>query len=191
MRKTWMTTFSRLLSLIPVMAAFFGSAAQAADNYPSRPITLIVPFAANGPTDTIARTVGAAMSRHLKQPVVIENIGGAGGTVGAAQVAQADPDGYTVLLHHIGMATSPALYPDLAFKPMNDFEFIGEVTDVPMTLVTSTDFPPGTLKDLMSYVKKNRDKVRMAHAGLGSASHLCSMLLMSATDLKFKTVSYK
>ncbi|HWI09878.1 MAG TPA: tripartite tricarboxylate transporter substrate-binding protein [Burkholderiaceae bacterium] len=162
-----------------------------ADTYPSRTITLVVPFSANGPTDTIAHSVGGAMSKHLKQAVVIENVGGAGGTVGAAQVAQADPDGYTMLIYHVGMATAPALYPTLPFDPLRDFEFIGEVTDVPMTLVARNDFPAHTFKDAVAYVKANRDKVKLAHAGSGSASHLCGLLLMAAIEVDLKTVAYK
>ena len=112
-----------------------------AQAYPSRPITLVVPFAAGGPTDTIARTIAQAMSRNLKQTVIVENISGAGGTVGTAQVARSQPDGYTLLLYHVGMATAPVLYRTLPFDPMRDFDFIGEVTDVPMTLVARPDFP--------------------------------------------------
>jgi len=174
-----------------LLGLVFFCASAWADTYPSRTITLVVPFAANGPTDTISRSVGGAMSKHLRQPLVIENVGGAGGTVGAAQVAQADPDGYTMLMYHIGMATAPALYPKLPFDPLRDFEFIGEVTDVPMTLVARPDFPAQTFKETVAYVKANRSKVNLAHAGSGSASHLCGLLLMAAIEVDLKTVAYK
>lgn len=159
--------------------------------YPNRPVTLVVPFSANGPTDLIGRTVGAAMSKNLKQSVVVENVGGAGGTVGSAQVAQAEPDGYTLLLHHIGMATSPTLYPNLPFDPLKDFEYIGEVTDVPMVLVARPDFPAKDLKGLIAHAKAHRGKVTYGHAGIGSASHLCGLLMMSAMNVELKHVPYK
>jgi tripartite-type tricarboxylate transporter receptor subunit TctC len=158
--------------------------------YPTRPITLVVPFSANGPTDVISRSVGGAMGKHLKQPLVLENVGGAGGTVGAAQVAQAEPDGYTLLIYHIGMSTAPSLYPRLSFDPLRDFEFIGELTDVPMTLVARPDFPATTFKELLAYLKTNRN-VTLGHAGPGSASQLCGMLLMSAIGVNLKTVTFK
>lgn len=168
-------------------------AGQAAwgQGYPSRPVTLVVPFSANGPTDLIARTVGAAMSKNLKQPVVVENVGGGGGTVGSAQVAQAEPDGYTLLLHHIGMATAPTLYPNLPFDPLKDFEYIGEVTDVPMILVTRPDFPARDMKSFIAHAKANRGKVSFGHAGVGSASYLCGLLLMSAVNIELRQVPYK
>jgi tripartite-type tricarboxylate transporter receptor subunit TctC len=162
-----------------------------AQPYPNRPVTLIVPFTANGPTDTIARSVAAAMAKQLQQAVVVENVGGAGGTVGSAQVAESPPDGYTVLIHHIGMATSPALYPDLAFDPLRDFEFVGEVTDVPMTLVARSDFPARDFAALRTYLKTQRGKVTLAHAGPGSAAHLCGQLLMAALGTELKTATYK
>lgn len=165
--------------------------AHAADPYPSKPITLVVPFAAGGPTDTVARLLGQAMGDYLKQQVVVENVGGAGGTLGAGRVARADPDGYTILLHHIGHSTAPALYRKLPYNAMNDFEPIGLVTDVPMTLVARKDFPAKDFKELLAYVKANKEKVTYANAGLGSASHLCGMLFMSAIQTDMTTVPYK
>ncbi len=182
-------SFVRYLLLLSLLWVCAGARADAV--YPTRPITLIVPFAANGPTDVISRSVAGAMSKYLKQAVVIENVGGAGGTVGAAQVAQAEPDGYTLLLYHVGMATAPSLYPDLPFDPLRDFDFIGEVTDVPMTLVARPDFPASNFGEMLAYLKANRNKVRLANAGAGSASHLCGRLLMSAIELDLKTVVYK
>jgi tripartite-type tricarboxylate transporter receptor subunit TctC len=162
-----------------------------AENYPSKPVTLVVPFASNGPMDTLARTLGGAMSKHLKQPIAVENVGGAGGTTGARQVAQAKPDGYTMLMYHVGMATTPALYRSLPFEPLRDFEFVGEVTDVPMTLVARPDFPAKDFKELQAYIKANQGKLRYAHAGPGSASHLCGLLFMAAVETDLQTVAYK
>ena len=169
---------------VGVVMATGWSVAQAAD-YPTKPITLIIPFAAGGPTDTVGRLIGRAMEVDLKQPIIVENVGGPGGTLGAGRVARATPDGYTLLLHHIGHSTAPALYWKLAYKPVDDFETIGLVNDVPMTLIARKDWPPNTLEELIAYVKVHKDKVTLANAGLGAASHLCGMLFMTAiqTDL--------
>lgn len=166
-------------------------APAAAQNYPAKPITVIVPFSASGPTDVVARTVGAVMSKHLKQPVIIENVAGAGGTVGAARVASAEPDGYTILLYHIGMAAAPALYPDLAFDPLKDFDYIGEIVDVPMTITARGDFPAKDLGEFLQYLKQNRNKVSYGHAGAGSASHLCGTIFMNTIQLDLRTIAYK
>ena len=176
--------------LFAVMAILFASSAQAAD-YPSKPITIIVPFTAGGPTDTVARLLGQAMGADLKQTMIVENVGGAGGTVGAGRVARSDPDGYTLFLHHIGHSTAPALYRKLPYNAVDDFAPIGLVTDVPMTLVARSNFPPKDLKELIAYVKQNKDKVTYANAGLGAASHLCGMLFMTAIDTDLTTVPYK
>ena len=131
------------------------------------------------------------MSKDLGQQIVVENVGGAGGTLGAARVAQADPDGYTLLLHHIGMATSATLYRKLAYDTLNGFEYVGLVTEVPMTIVARKDFEPNDLKGLIDYVKANKDKVTVANAGIGAASHLCGMMFMSAIETPLLTVPYK
>lgn len=162
-----------------------------AQDYPTKPITMIVPFAAGGPTDTVARLLAQSMTTTLKQQVIVENAGGAGGTVGAGRVARAQGDGYTLFLHHIGQSTAPALYRKLAYDPIKDFEPIGLVTDVPMTLIAKSTFPPKDMKELIAYVKANKDKVTYANAGLGSASHLCGMLFMSAIQTELTTVPYK
>jgi tripartite-type tricarboxylate transporter receptor subunit TctC len=162
-----------------------------AQDYPKKPITVVVPFAAGGPTDTVARLLGVAMGKSLKTQILVENVGGAGGTIGAARVAKAAPDGYSVLLHHIGQSTAPALYRKLPFNVITDFEPIGLVNEVPMTLVARKDFPPKDLRELIAYVKANKDKVSYANAGLGAASHLCGMLFMSAIDTDLTTVPYK
>ncbi len=131
------------------------------------------------------------MSRDLGQQVIVENVGGAGGTLGAARVANADPDGYTLLLHHIGMATSATLYRKLPYEPLNAFDYVGLVTDVPMVLVSKPDFEPKDLQGLIEYVKANKDKVTYAHAGIGAASHLCGMLFQTAIQTQLTTVPYK
>lgn len=176
--------------LVALLALATGSVAQA-DTYPSKPITLIVPFSAGGPTDTVGRLIARAMEAELKQPVVVENIGGPGGTIGAGRVARAAPDGYTVLIHHIGMSTAPTLYRKLPYNSLTDFETIGLVNDVPMTIIARRDFPPNSLKELIDYVKKNKDKVTYANAGLGAASHPCGMLFMTAIGTDLTTVPYK
>lgn len=166
------------------------SGAQA-QTYPDRPITVVVPFAAGGPTDTVTRLVAEAMSKDLGQQIVVENVGGAGGTLGAARVAKADPDGYTLLLHHIGMATSATLYRKLPYDTLQAFDYVGLVTDVPMTIVARKDFEPADIKSLLDYVKANKDKVTLANAGIGAASHLCGMMFMSAIQTPLVTVPYK
>ena len=163
--------------------------AQAA--YPNRPVTFIVPFAAGGPTDTVARLTGEVMGRDLGQTVVIENVGGAGGTLGAQRVAQARPDGYTLLLHHIGMGTTPALYRRLAYDPVNGFEPIGLITEVPMTIVVKNAFPARTLQELVQQMRTRRDAINLANAGVGAASHLCGLLLQSAAQAQVTTVPYR
>jgi tripartite-type tricarboxylate transporter receptor subunit TctC len=162
-----------------------------AQQYPNKTVTMVVPFSAGGPTDTVARLIAQAMSNDLKQQVIVENVGGAGGTVGAGRVARAPNDGYTMLLHHIGQATSATLYRKLAYDPYNDFDTIGLVADVPMTMVARHDLPPKDLKELIDYIAKNKDKVTYANAGIGAASHLCGMLFMSAIKTQVTTVPYQ
>lgn len=161
-----------------------------AQEYPSKVISMVVPFAAGGPTDTVARLIGVPMTKTLKQQVIVENVGGAGGTIAANRVAKAPPDGYTLLIHHIGMSTAPALYRKLPYNPMTDFEPIGLINEVPMTLVAKKDFPAKDLKELIAYVKANKEKVNYANAGLGAASHLCGMIFMSAIQTDVTTVPY-
>ncbi|HYD99555.1 MAG TPA: tripartite tricarboxylate transporter substrate-binding protein, partial [Alphaproteobacteria bacterium] len=178
-----------LAAAVAGLAVLAGGAV--AQDYPTRPVTMIVPFAAGGPTDTVARLVAQSMSKTLGQQVVVENVGGAGGTLGAARVAKADPDGHTILLHHIGQATSATLYRKLPYKTIEDFQTVGLVTNVPMTIVAKKDFPAKDLKELVEYVKANKDKVTMANAGVGSASHLCGMMFQSAVGAQLTTVPYK
>jgi len=162
-----------------------------AQGFPEKPITLVVPFAASGPTDTIARLLADAMGADLKQPVAVENISGAGGTVGATRVAKAPNDGYTLLLNHMGQATAPALYPKLAYDPLVDFQPIGRVSDGPMTLVARGNMPARDLKELIAWIKTNGKNVNFAHAGRGSVSHLCGLLLMKALNVQMTPVAYK
>jgi tripartite-type tricarboxylate transporter receptor subunit TctC len=162
-----------------------------AQQFPSRTITIIVPFAAGGPTDTVTRLVAEAMGREIGQTVVVENVGGAGGTLGAARVAQARPDGYTLLLHHIGMATAPTLYRRLPYDPVGGFETIGLVTEVPMTLVAKKDFPANTLAEAVAVIKREGDRLNYANAGIGAASHLCGLLLQKAADTAMTTVPFR
>ncbi|MFG1463660.1 tripartite tricarboxylate transporter substrate binding protein BugD [Xanthobacter sp. DSM 24535] len=184
----------RMKHALVAAAAILGLAAGPAvaqQAYPTRPITMVVPFAAGGPTDTVARLVAESMSKTLGQQVIVENVGGAGGTRGAGQVAKANPDGYTVLLHHIGQATSASLYRKLPYNVITDFEDVGLVTAVPMTLIAKPGFEPKTIADVIEYVKKNKDKVTYGNAGVGAASHLCGMLFMSAVGTQMTTVPYQ
>jgi tripartite-type tricarboxylate transporter receptor subunit TctC len=173
------------------MAGLTCAMAGWAQGYPTKPITLVVPFAAGGPTDVVARTLGAAMTKSLGQTVLVENKTGAGGTIAAAFTARAAPDGYTFLIHHNGMATAPALYRKLSYQPLADFEYVSQVIDVPMTLVGRKDLPAKDFKDLMAYAKANGDKVNLAHAGLGAVSHLCGMLVRQAMGVEMTTVPYQ
>ncbi len=171
------------------VGAFTGAQAQ---EFPgSKPVQAVVPFAAGGPTDKVARELTAIMSKHLGTTIVIENLGGAGGTIGAKKVAQAKNDGYTILIHHIGMSTAPALYRNLGFDPLKDFEMVGEIADVPMVLVGNKQLPPGNFKDLLPYIKANASTLSLANAGIGSASHLCGLLFQSAIQTELTTVPYK
>lgn len=181
------TTLSLLAGAALILT---GTAAQAQD-FPNKTITMVVPFAAGGPTDTVARLIGQSMGTALKQQVIVENVGGAGGTLGAGRVARAAPDGYTVLLHHIGQATSATLYRKLPYDTINDFESIGLVTDVPMTIVAKKDLPPKDFKELITYVQQQKDKVSYGNAGVGAASHLCGLMFMSALKTQMTTVAYK
>jgi tripartite-type tricarboxylate transporter receptor subunit TctC len=162
-----------------------------AQQYPVKPVTIVVPFSAGGPTDTTARLLAQYMGEALKTQMIVENVAGAGGTIAAARVAGSPPDGYTVFFHHIGFSTAPALYRKLPYDTIRDFEPIGLVGDVAMTLVARKDFPPKDLKELIVYVKANKEKVNLANAGLGAASHLCGMLFMSAIQTDLTTIPYK
>jgi tripartite-type tricarboxylate transporter receptor subunit TctC len=160
--------------------------------FPDKPITMVVPFAAGGPTDKVARDLAEALRKHLNNAtIVIENVGGAGGTLGAGKVAKAAPDGYTVLVHHIGMATSPALYRKLPYDTLNDFEYVGMINDVPMTVVGRSTLPANNMAELRTWMTANKGKINLANAGLGAASHLCGLLFQQALQLDMQTIPYK
>ena len=176
-----------LATLVLATAAFSAHAA-----YPDKTVTIVVPFAAGGPTDKVARDLAEALRKGLNnQTVVIENVGGAGGTLGAAKVAKSAPDGYTLLLHHIGMATSPALYRNLPYKTLDDFEYIGLINEVPMTLIGKSTLPANNFAELRKWIEANKGKINLANAGLGAASHLCGLLLQQAMGVDMTTVPYK
>jgi tripartite-type tricarboxylate transporter receptor subunit TctC len=168
-----------------------GGGGDAAEGYPDGEITIVVPFSAGGPTDTVTRLIAEPMSEELGQQIVVQNVEGAGGTVAAGEVAAANPDGYTVLMHHIGMSTAPSLYPDLAYDPLEDFKTIGLVTEVPMTIVARKDLEPSTMEELVAYVTENADTVTLANAGIGAASHLCGLLFQEAIGQKLTEVPYE
>jgi tripartite-type tricarboxylate transporter receptor subunit TctC len=175
-------------------AAVFGlalAAAPARAEFPSGPVTLLVPFAAGGPTDVVARLVAKVMEKELGKPVLVENATGAGGTLASGRLARSTPDGQTVLLHHMGVTTSATLYRKLAYDPKTAFDFVGQVTTVPMLLVSRPDFPPADFKALLAYLKDNKDKVTLANAGPGAVSHVCGMYFMQLTGIKLTTVPYK
>ena len=179
--------FLRYLCALSVAAA----AGVCAQDFPNKQVVVVVPFAAGGPTDTLARNLGVTLTGLLKQQIIIDNAGGAGGTIGINKVAKAKNDGYTLLLMHIGMSTSPALYRKLPYDTMNDFEFIGQVADVPMTMLGKKALPPNNLKDLLPYLKAHKGTLTYANAGLGAASHLCGLLFMSQNEIDLTTVPYK
>jgi tripartite-type tricarboxylate transporter receptor subunit TctC len=173
------------------LAWLLAAGAWAQSDWPARPVTLVVPFAAGGPTDVVARSLGASMSKTLGQTVVVENKLGAGGTVAAAHVARSAPDGYTFFIHHNGMATSTALYRKLAYNPLNDFEFVSQAVEVPMTLLARKDFPANNFKELVSYVKANQSRINLANAGLGAVSQLCGLLLERELGVKLTAVPFQ
>ena len=159
--------------------------------YPEKPVTIVVPFAAGGPTDKVARDLAESLRKPLGGTIVIENVGGAGGTLGATKVAKAAPDGYTILLHHVSMATSPALYRSLQYKTLDDFEYLGMINEVPMTLIGRPSLPAGNYAELAKWIDANKGKINLANAGLGSASHLCGLMFQQAIKVDMTTVPYK
>jgi tripartite-type tricarboxylate transporter receptor subunit TctC len=179
------------LTLRLAACAFALTAGSASAQYPTKSITMLVPFAAGGPTDTVARVVAQAMTKPLGQNVIVENRPSAGGILAPEAVKNARPDGYTILIHHIGMATTPALYRQLRFNPLGDFDYIGLINDVPMTIIANEKVPAKNLQEFLAYIKSNKDKVSYANAGIGAASHLCGMLFMSAIQTDVLTVPYK
>ncbi|MCY1270541.1 hypothetical protein D9M69_118040 [compost metagenome] len=160
-------------------------------SFPTRPLTLVVPFSPGGPTDVVARHLSAAMGRSLGQSVVVENRASTGGIVGSEAVVRSEPNGYTLLIHNIGLATLSALAKKLRFDPTRDFQYIGLVADVPMTLVSRPDLAPSGFSDLRAYISANQRKINLANAGIGTASHLCGLMLMSQLHSAMTSVPYK
>jgi len=183
-----MSALPKLIIGLVISAAATVAAAQ---QYPTHSVNMIVPYAAGGPTDTVARVVAQAMLKPMGQTVIVENRPSAGGIIGPEAVKNARPDGYTILIHHIGMATIPTLYRQLRFNPLTDFEYIGLINEVPMTIIANEKVPAKDLKEFLAYLRANKDKVSYANAGIGAASHLCGMLFMSAIQLDLLTVPYK
>jgi tripartite-type tricarboxylate transporter receptor subunit TctC len=177
-------------ALLGSSVAALAAPALAQAPFPTRPVTMLIPFAAGGPTDTVGRLIAQAMGADLGQTVVVENVAGGGGTIAPQRLSRARPDGYQILLHHIGMATIPTLYRRLAYDP-NGFDTIGLVTEVPMTLVARKDFPATSLAELVAHVRREREKINYANAGIGAASHLCGLLLQKALETPFTTVPYR
>ena len=181
---------NKLLPLSLLIAAAFG--AHAAD-YPvkDKVITIVVPFSAGGPTDRVARDLAEALRKPLGGNVVIDNAAGAGSSIGSAKVARATPDGHTLLLNHIGMSTMPALVRNLPFKVESDFEYLGIINDVPMTLIARPSMPAANYKELAGWIAQNKGKINLGNAGVGSASHLCGLLYQTALQTDMTAVPYK
>ena len=171
--------------------ALLASASQACADFPDKPVTLVVPFAAGGPSDKIARDLAEALRKPLGQTVIVDNAGGAGGTIGSAKVARATPDGYTLLVHHIGMATAPALYRKLSYKVPDDFETLGLINEAPSVLIGKPTLAANSFAELRQWIASNGGKVNLANAGLGSASHLCGLMFQSALKTSMTPVPYK
>jgi putative tricarboxylic transport membrane protein len=179
----------RLLMIAAALTSTVG--AVSAQDYPTRPINIVVPAAAGGPTDTISRITAQAMSKFLGQQITIENAGGAGGTIGTGRVVRAEPDGYTLLIYHVGLSTAATLYRKLPYDTKAAFAAIGLVTDAPMTIIGRPDLEPNTLRELIAYLKGRSAKTTFGNAGIGSASHLCGMLFMSEVQAQLTTVPYR
>jgi len=160
-------------------------------DYPDRPITIVVPFAAGGPSDKIARDLAEALRKPLGQTVIVDNTGGAGGTIGAAKVANAKPDGYTLLVHHIGMATAPALYRKLPYQMPDDFVYLGLINEAPSVLITKPTVEAKNFAELKKYIEASSGKLNLANAGIGSASHLCGLMIQQGLKADMTTVPYK
>ena len=177
--------------LLVLASAALALVAQA-DTFPSKTITIVVPFAAGGPTDRVARDLAEAMRKPLGGvTIVVDNAAGAGGSIGANKAARATPDGYTILLHHIGMATMPTLVRNIPFKVESDFEYLGMVNDVPMTLLGRPSLPANNYAELASWIGQNKGKINLGNAGVGSASHLCGLMFQNALSVDMTTVPYK
>ncbi|HEY0953797.1 MAG TPA: tripartite tricarboxylate transporter substrate-binding protein [Roseateles sp.] len=179
--RTTLLLSAGLMASLPALAQYPGD----------KPVTIVVPFAAGGPTDKVARDLAEALRKPLGATIIIENVGGVGGTLGANKVAKAAPDGYTLLLHHIGLATAPSLYRSLPYKTLEDFEYLGMVNEVPMTLIGRPTLPANSYAELNKWLEANKGKINLANAGIGSASHLCGLLFQQTLKIDMTTVPYK
>ncbi|WP_431259972.1 tripartite tricarboxylate transporter substrate-binding protein [Roseateles chitinivorans] len=186
-----MEKIRRRLALTGIAVALGVVTTLARAEFPDKPVTLIVPFAAGGPSDKIARDLGEALRKKLGQTVIVENVGGAGGTLGTSRVAKAPPDGYTLLVHHIGFATAPSLYRKLPYQGINDFAFLGLINEAPSTLIAKPTMPAKTFDELRKFIAADPSKINLAHAGVGSASQLCGLMLQSALKTNLTSVPYK
>ncbi|OGA01998.1 MAG: hypothetical protein A3H35_16155 [Betaproteobacteria bacterium RIFCSPLOWO2_02_FULL_62_17] len=162
-----------------------------AQPYPVKPITLVVPFAAGGPADGLSRNLAAALTKQLKQPVIVENVGGAGGTIGGSRVARAAPDGYTIMYQNLGMVLGPALVAQLQYDPLADFDYLGVVTVSYTTLIARQNMPVANFAEFIAHLKNSGEKIMFANSGVGGISHLCGLLLADALRTKFTMVPYK
>ena len=185
-----MTFTRRTLAAAATVVTLAGPAV--AQNYPDRQITVIVPFAAGGPTDVVARILTEQMSKTLGQQLIVENVGGAGGTTGMTRVAQATPDGYTLGVGNMGtQSAAPALYPNLKYDPAKSFDQIGVANNTPMSIIAKKDTPAKDLAELLDYLKKNNDKISYGHAGVGSISHVIGLMFQSQVGIKPAMVAYR
>lgn len=186
-----MMAFAGRSALALSASILFAVAAHAQGAYPSKQITLVVPYAAGGPSDSIARLVAESMGSTLGQTIVIENVAGAGGTTGAARVAKAEADGYTLLIHHLALAAGASLYPKLAYDTTAAFDGIGLVNSGPFVLTGKKGLAANTAKEALDYIRANKEKVTMGSAGVGSGSNLCNMLIQSILGVKISEVAYR
>ena len=186
-----MNKTTRLVAHLAWAATLLSAAAAARAEFPDKPVTLVVPFAAGGPSDKIARDLAESLRKRLNQPVLVENVGGAGGTLGTAKVAKAPADGYTLLVHHIGFATAPTLYRKLPYKGVEDFAHLGLINEAPSTLIGRQGLAAHSFAELRQWIAADPTKVNLAHAGVGSASHLCGLMLQNALKADMTTVPYK
>jgi len=181
-----------MLKIALIAAAALTALGTSAQEFPAKDknITIVVPFAAGGPTDRVARDLAEALRKPLGTTVVVDNTSGAGSSIGTARVARATPDGYTLLLNHIGMSTMPALYRKLPFSVPNDFEYLGMVNEVPMTLIARPTMPANNFKELNTWIHQNKGKINLGNAGLGAASHLCGLMFQNALKVDMSPVPY-
>ena len=168
-----------------------GSGLATAQDYPNKPITMMMPYAPGGPGDTITRLFAGSMQKILGQQIVVDNTAGASGAIGTAKVARSKPDGYTLLMIHVSHATNLAMYKNLSYHPVDDFEPIGSATSGPMVIVARNDFPPKDTNEFVAYLKANQKKISLAHAGVGSASHLCGLMMMNVLGVQLNEIPYK